>query len=342
MCRRVLMRRVTFLTCAAMACLVAASFCGTAQAVQLWYDGFTYGPGGDYTVGESGTPDLAGQSGGTGTFFSGPWAAAGYPASPPDNVKVFDDNLSRPGFAATAGGSAANTPHFGGCCFESRTSRLMDSPWAGPSNPDGTFYVGYLMDFGNGVSADPHHRVLEMHEGGFDDGLNRNLMLGFSSFVPGFPADRTMALAVRDSSIDVTTTIPLAESATLADANVQDVHWMVLKFELSNSGNDVISAFLDPVGATEPTPSAQISVGEFLADRISSLVQFSYTGGGPAPNSNVDDNTTGFFDEIYVGTEWADVNLNTRGFRGVPEPGSLALLGLGFVGLGSILRRKRA
>jgi hypothetical protein len=325
--------------------LAAASVCGTAHAVEVWYDGFTTtDTGGDYIVGEGGTPDLAGQSGGSGSFFTGPWAAAGYPASPPDNAKVFDDNLSRPGMLnPSTGGSSANTVHFGGCCFETRTSRLMASPWAGPTNPDATYYVGYLMNFGGGVAADPHHRVLEMHEGGFDDGLNRNLMLGFSSFVPGFPADRTMTLAVRDSNDPELDTFfaPLAESADLDDVNHQGTHWIVLKFELSNSGNDVVSAFLDPVGDTEPAPSASISVGEFLADRISSMVQFSYTGGGPSPRSH-DDNTTGFIDEIYVGTEWADVALNRRPFAGVPEPGTLCLLALGGVCFGSTVRRRRA
>jgi hypothetical protein len=214
---------------------------------------------------------------------------------------------------------------------------MMASPWAGPTNPDATYYVGYLMNFGTGDAADPHHRVLEMHEGGFDDGLNRNLMLGFSSFVPGFPADRTMALAVRDSNDPELDTFvaPLAESADLDDVNHQGTHWIVLKFELSNSGNDVVSAFLDPVGNTEPAPSASISVGEFLADRISSMVQFTYNGPGDGRNN-------GFIDEIRVGTEWADVALNRRPYGGVPEPGTLALLGLGVVCFSSTVRRKRA
>lgn len=66
---RVLTGRFGRLWLVAIAGCAAASFCGTAPATTLWYDGFTTtDAGGDYVIGSSGTPDLAGQSGGSGVF----------------------------------------------------------------------------------------------------------------------------------------------------------------------------------------------------------------------------------------------------------------------------------
>lgn len=334
-------RRFSLLSLAAAVGCVAASFAGTANATQLWYDGFTTtDAGGDYvvaTVDPDGVdlgPDLGGQSGGSGTFFTGPWAAAGYPDTVTfQNTKAFSTGLTRPGLISPAvGGSTSNTPHFGGCCFESRTSRLMTDPWGGFTDPDGTFYVSFLVDYGDGNSLDPHHRVFEMHDGGFDDALNRNLMLGYSSFaLPEGPLRQQLVLSVKDSAAAATTDVPLlvdGSSPNLAEMGYQGTHLMVLKFEMSTIGNDVVSAFLDPVGTTEPAPNATLSVGQFLADRMSALVQFTYTGGGQ----------NGSFDEIRVGTEFADVANNTVPY--VPEPTSLVLLGFGALGLFVGSRRK--
>jgi hypothetical protein len=314
--------------------LLAVSLGGTARATQLWYDGFTTtDAGGDYVIGESGTPDLGGQSGGSGpgpSFFTGPWVAASYPASPPDNTKVFAASLSRPSqINPSIGGSASNTAH-SDCCYEQRTSRVMSSPWSGFTNPDGTFYLSYLVNYGFNTTSDPQHRVFEMHDGGEDDS-QRHLLLGFSSFVyPAGSVQQQLALLVDTAPAPVPLLVG-GSPITLADTSVQGAHLMVLKFELSNSGNDVISAFIDPVGTVEPAANAVVSVADFTADRMSTIVQFAYTGLGQNAS----------FDEMRVGTTFADVANNLTPYVGVPEPASISLLGLGALVLG-LARRKRA
>jgi hypothetical protein len=104
-------------------------------------------------------------------------------------------------------------------------------------------------------------------------------------------------------------------------------HLIVLRFDLSNSGNDRIRAYLDPIGTIEPgTASADISVGEFLADRMGAVTNFTFG----------DTQKASAIDEIRVGTTFADVaNLTT-----VPEPTSFVLLGLGAIGMLFLGRRK--
>lgn len=306
-----------------MAAVAAAAVCATsANAAQLWYDGFTTtDSGGDYVDGDP----LGGQTGGSGTFFTGPWVASDYPDLAV-NTKSYSTGLTRPGLTSAPTGGAASREYLADCCTEARTSRMMASPWAGFTNPDATYYVSYLVDFGGGDANDAHHRVFEMHEGGFDDSTNRNLMLGMSSFAG---LGNELALNVRDSSTDTSINQPFSEGANIDALGFQGTHLIVMKFEMSNSGNDVISAFLDPVGTVEPTPSASISVGEFLADRMSSFVQFTYNTGPDGP---------GWIDEFRVGTEFADVATNTLAYR-APEPTSLALFGL--VGVGALAARRR-
>ena len=325
MCRRVLTRRVGKLTFAAMAGLIATSVCGTTRAAQLWYDGFTLTQdAGDYVV----DSPLHGTSGGSGSFFSGNWVGN----DPGDAASLWLANsagLSRSGLTLpTVGGAARNEVDFS-CCVFGRTARLFDTPWGGFTDPDGTFYMGFLVDFGTGNATDTHHRTIEMHDGGFDDGLNRNLLFG----IRGFDGDTELTLAVRDSATDTfAPAAVLSENADLDDLAVQGDHYVVLKFEMSTSGNDVISAFLDPVGNVEPAPSASVSLGQFLADRLT-LAQFTFNAGDPS--------AAGQFDELRVGTEFADVGINTLEFVGVPEPATLSLFAVALVGFGLTARRRR-
>lgn len=290
----------------------------------LWYDGFSLeSEGGDYVADTA----LNGTSGGAGTFFAGDWVAAdqGDAAS---WAHAQSTGLSRPGLTVpTVGGAAGREVQFD-CCVFTRTSRLFDTPWGGFTDPDGTYYFGFLIDFGTGLVRDPHHRTFEMHFGGFDDNANRNLMLGLSNFAG---LGNELALNVRDSVTDTSTNMVLSEEANLNDLAVQGTHYVVLKFEMSTTSDDVISAFLDPVGTIEPAPSASITVGQFLADRASTNAQFTFNSASPL--------AAGAFDELRVATSYADVAINTTEY--IPEPSAIALIGIAFGGCLVARRRLR-
>ncbi len=335
MIRNVFTRRLSLLSLAVVIGATAAMFAGTARATLLWYDGFSLtGDGGDYLVdtplarpADPGdpmadppippTPAIA-QSGGSGTFFTGPWQ----PQAGNDHL-VLGSSLTRPGQINPSIGGSAGDNDTDGCCITARDARLFASPWGGFTDPDGTFYFGFLATFGTGTL---HHRVLEMWSGDQTDDGNRNLQLGYSEFTGVGP--NTMSMSVHDSSDDSNQNATLSENVNFI-SDQGTTHYIVLKFDMSTSGNDVVSAFLDPVGMTEPaTPSAQISVGQFLADRFGAISTFVF-GPGTAP----------VMDELRVGDMFADVANNTRPYVAVPEPTSVLLFGLGALGL--TLRRRK-
>ena len=57
---------------------------------------------------------------------------------------------------------------------------MLSTPWGGFTNPDGTFYMGFLVNYGLGPTI--HHRVLEAWSGDQGNDGNRNLQLGYSEF----------------------------------------------------------------------------------------------------------------------------------------------------------------
>lgn len=328
-------KRLSVLSVAVMAGLAVASCATTSRATLLWYDGFSLtGDGGDYLVdtplarlADPGdpmadppvppTPAIA-QSGGSGTFFTGPWQ----PTSGNDHI-VLANSLTRPGQINPSIGGSAGDNGTDGCCITSRDARLFASPWGGFTDPDGTFYFGFLATFGTGTL---HHRVLEMWSGDQSNDGNRNLQLGYSEFTGVGP--NTMSMSVHDSSDDTNHNATLSENVNFI-SDKGTTHFIVLKFDMSTSVDDVISAYLDPVGMIEPaTPSAQITVGQFLADRFGAITNFVF---GPG--------TSTAMDELRVGDTFADVANNTVGYTAVPEPSSVLLFGLGTLGL--TLRRRK-
>ncbi len=322
MVRSLLSRRLRLVATAAAAGLLAVSMGGAAQATVLWYDGFEIGPG-QYSLGT-----VAGQTGGTGTFFTGSWVQPGG-----DDQLVLDASLTKPGLINPSLGGSLGDNDAPACCITGRVSKMFTEPWSGRTPPEGTFYIGFLANYGRvegGAIGDVHHRTLEMWDGGFDDTANRNLMLGYSTFA-GLGSQ--LALMVKDSTSNTQLVKQLDEH--LEFVNDGQTHCMVLKFELSNTaGADRVSAFLDPMGTTEPaTPSVTISGADFagggldlLLDRMGGIVQFSFFGG------NLD--VAAQMDELRVGTEFADVACM------VPEPTAFSLLGLAALGLFARTRKR--
>jgi PEP-CTERM motif len=325
------MKKLSFVTrrlsCLAMATGLMAGLCGSANASLLWYDGFATPP---YVPAASNAVPLNGQSGGTGTFFTGPWAhqsgndhhVAGY--SIPNGVQpmAVGTPINLP-----IGGAAVGTDTPGGCCDTVRDARIMASPWDGFTDPDGTFYMSFFVNYGVGPTL--HHRVLEMWDGDQGNDGNRNLQLGYSEFTGVGSTDGAghhMGISVHDSLGGGNINQDLIGGPVFASDG--KTHLMVLRFDMSTTADDRIRAYLDPIGTIEPgSAAADIDDPFFLIDRMGVVTDFTF---GDTQHASA-------MDEIRIGTTFADVaNLQ------VPEPATLSLLGLGGIGVILAMCRKHA
>ncbi len=324
------MSGITFLGRRALACLGIACGCalaswnGAASAAQLFYDGFEIGANpGQYVAGP-----VAGQSGGTAGFFNSPWLQAG------GNVGIVRTNsLFYPGQTEPSLGGSLGDDDVTGCCITQRNGRTMTAPWLGRNAPEGTFYIGFLANFGTSGAGPgnppngPHHRVLEFwNDAGVMADSARVLQLGYSEFTGVLGPGRTMAMWVKDTTTLAGTMVPLAPG--IGWNTDGDTHSVILKIVLSAVANsDSVSVFIDPAQYGEPvTPSASVSGIDWGVDTLGAITQFTFTGAESATR----------IDEFRVGTTFNDVTIKS------PEPASVVMGGLAVLGLISASRRKRS
>jgi hypothetical protein len=377
MCRNAFTRRLSELSVAAAIGLLAVLTGVNAQADVLWYDGFAINdadPGNAATYVSGG---LHGQDGGTGTFFTGTWVQPdfnplvgsnqsqvsiprvdemGNPVLDDMGNQIIDnfDHADNWGSVGSLTRQAQNLPSTGdkssdqsinSCCHTARTGRNFASPLSGV---DGTIYMSFLANFGDGNPADPHYRAVEFWNGGVGDEF-LNLSIGFSSFGnyndavnQGDDANPNTQLSVKVKGVREQfgtvqeTNHQLAEHLEYAD-QMGKTHAIVLKLDLSTNDveiggpGDTVSVFLNPTpdDIVEPMPSLVVSGVDLNVDRMSSIVLFHFTG--------AQDGNPGALDELRVGTTWADTAILS-----VPEPAAVSLAGFAALGLLSTARRRQA
>jgi hypothetical protein len=287
MCNYVSIRIRCLLGLAAVVSLCAVLTAASPSAAeQLAYDAFLIGDNpaaGEYVLGP-----IAGQAPYVGPFFGiNGWVGS-------DAQVVQAAGLSYPGLPTSGGSVATIDDGFG---LNGRVGRYLDTDW--DNSTVGTYYISFLANFGT-TTAGIGYRSVEFWPVGNDVGEDSGRMdIGYNQWGPGGPSQQNPATAQMCVNVDGQPSQIIGNAP--ASYNEDGVnHLLVVKFEMTNvmaadGDGDAISVYLDPTTRTEPEiPGAYFADVDYTLHAMGTVSSF---GGG----------TTGIFDEIRVGTEFADV-----------------------------------
>jgi hypothetical protein len=181
------------------------------------------------------------------------------------------------------------------------------------SASDRTIYASFLMNVQAGPSVD--NRLLAGFRGTSGGG-------GFTPKMGLFiTPDRELAVSRHSTTPAAGRTSPLSLDTT---------NLVVMGYKYVDGGaDDQVSVWVNPpISGAPPTPDLTVDTGgtgdpNFWNFQFTLRNTAAQNGGG-----------TYYFDEVRIGKAWADV-------APVPEPASAGLIGLGFVALVSMVRRRR-
>lgn len=150
--------------------------------------------------------------------------------------------------------------------------------------------------------------------GGFTDAAGSGLQVGYDNSAG---QDAAPDLVLRSNGVN---------TVLAADTASSDNQFVIVKLDVNTSGNDVISVWADPASVGSlGVPDVVIS-DQDLTSSLTPFTQSKYESPGQSG--------VAFFDEIRLATDF-------NSLIGIPEPASLALIGLGCALLGIAGRRVR-
>ncbi len=282
-----------------------------SQAALVAYEGFNYGF----------AQDINGQAT-SGTGFTGNWTVT-QDTSQATNDDFIETRGNGESFGfgtltetgrAVRKQSGADTTHI----FVAASATLSSSAAFADGN---TVWLSFLSDWSSGNTA------ISLGDSGFEAESRNNARLvsgnGLGVFLDNNDGGAQGSALGVEAALFNTTAVAAQQSNLGIDPIVGDVLYLV-KFELS-AVNDVVTVYqVDNTGASTQAGQYTASVDNTGFDTLSILSGSSVV-----------------FDEFRVGTELTDVTpgLTVTG-AAVPEPSTVALLGLGFGSL-LMLRRKK-